>query len=306
MNFPATGPINLRNSPMTLPNLQDYYLPDTPEEAVALLQRFGEGGMLVAGGTFVHGLEVRGVLESVTALVDIQRLQLGAIGREGGTIVLGATATLADLERADFVRGAPAFGAVRDALAYPPPQIRNVGTIGGCVAAAAPLYDLPAALLTLDAEVRVVGPKGRRELPLAGFFRGLFESALDPGELITAIAVPPLPDRTAGAFLKLETNANDLAILSVAARLTLDDQGACVDPRIVLGGGVGETYVRATGAETALAGKPAGAPAFAAAAAAVAGDFEAVADHRASADYRRHIAGIYVQRTFATALERLG
>lgn len=291
---------------MTLPNLQDYYLPETAEDAVALLQRFGEGAMLVAGGTFVHGLEVRGVLEGVTALVDIQRLGLDKISREGDTAVIGAAVTLEALAQSDFVRSNAAFGAVRDALTYPPQQIRNVGTVGGCIAAAAPLYDLPAALLTLDSVVRATGAKGKREIPLDGFFRGLFESALAPGELITAIAIPPPAARTAGAFMKLEANANDLAILSVAVRLTLDAKGACVNPRVVLGGGVGETYVRAKGAEAALAGKAAGAAAFAAAAAAVGADFEPVADHRASAEYRRHIAGVYVQRALATALERLG
>jgi carbon-monoxide dehydrogenase medium subunit len=291
---------------MTLPNLQDYHLPATAEEAVALLRRFGDGAMLVAGGTFVHGLEVRGVLEGVTALIDIQRLGLDRLSREGDTVIIGATVTLEALDRTGFVKDAAAFGAVRDALTYPPQQIRNVGTVGGCIAAAAPLYDLPAALLTLEATVRTTGGNGARELPLDGFFRGLFESALAPGELITAIVIPAPAARTAGAFLKLEANANDLAILSVAVRLTLDAKGTCVNPRIVLGGGVGETYVRAKSAEAALAGKPASAASFAAAGAAIGADFEPVADHRASAEYRRHIAGVYVQRALTTALERLG
>ncbi len=292
---------------MTLSNLQDYYLPETNEEAFALLKRFGNGAMIVAGGTFVHGLEVRGLLEEVVALIDIQRLDLRAISRDGsGAALLGATATLAELERADFVRAESAFGGIRDALACPPQQIRNVGTIGGCVAAAAPLYDLPAALLALDGVVRAVGSRGLREIPLAVFFRGLFENALEPGELIAAVALPASAPRTASAFLKLETNANDLAIISVAVRLTLGAGGTCTDPRIVLGGGVGETYVRAAHAEAALAGAPAGAAAFAAAADAVADDFEPVTDHRASAEYRRHIAGVYLRRALATALQRLG
>ncbi|MCC7256985.1 MAG: FAD binding domain-containing protein [Gammaproteobacteria bacterium] len=291
---------------MTLPNLQDYHRPATAEETIALMQQHGDGAMLVAGGTFVHGLEVRGLLEGVTALIDIGRLGLASIRREPGGILLGATTTLADLAAADFVRGEPAFGAVRDALTYPPPQIRNVGTVGGCVAAAAPLYDLPAALLALDGRVQALGAKGARELPLDGFFRGLFESALAPGELITAIAIPAPPARTTSAFLKLETNANDLAILSVAVRLTLDARGAIGTARVVLGGGVGEAYVRAAAAEAALAGRKADAQAFAAAAEAVAGDFEPVADHRGSAAYRRHIAGVYLRRALTTARERLG
>ena len=159
---------------MTLPNLRDYHRPATVEETVSLLQQFGEGAVLVAGGTFVHGLEVRGLLEGVTALVDIQRLGLRGIRREGGLLLLGATTTLSDLQAADFVRSDAAFGAVRDALTYPPRQIRNVGTVGGSVAASAPLYDLPAALLALGGSVRSLGPKGPRELPLDGFFRGLF------------------------------------------------------------------------------------------------------------------------------------
>lgn len=291
---------------MTLPNLQDYYRPDTTDEALALLQRFGEGAMIVAGGTFVHGLEARGLLGNVVALVDIGRLGLRSIAQEGGAVVLGATATLAEVEGHELLRAGPAFGALRDALAHPPQQIRNVGTVGGCVAASAPLYDLPAALLALEGVVRTLGPKGRRELPLATFFRGLFENALAPGELITAIALPAPAPRTASAFLKLETNANDLAILSVAVRLTLDAGGGCTAARIWLGGGVGEAYVRAARAEKALQGRKADTAAFAAAAAAVAGDFEPVGDHRASAAYRRHVAGVYVQRALATARERLG
>lgn len=292
---------------MTLPNLQDYFLPDTTDEALALLKRFGTSAMIVAGGTFVHGLEARGLLGEVEALVDIQRLGLGTIARDAdGTRVLGATATLEALAQSDFVRADPAWGCVRDALACPPQQIRNVGTIGGCVAAAAPLYDLPAALLALDGRVRAVGGAGRREIGLGGFFRGLFESALGPGELITAVAVPASAPRTASAFLKLETNANDLAIVSVAVRFTLGAGGACVEPRIIVGGGIGETYARAVRAEAALAGQPAGAPAFAAAAAAVAGEIDPVADHRGSAGYRRYMATVYVRRALERARERLG
>jgi len=291
---------------MTLPNIQDYHLPGTAEEAIALLERYGDGAMLVAGGSFVHGLEVRGLLENVTALIDIQRLDLRAIRRDAAGVLLGATATLAELEAAPFVREDAAFGAVRDALTYPPPQIRNVGTVGGCVAAAAPLYDLPAALLALDAVVHTRSGRGARELPLSGFFRGLFENALDPGELITGVAVPAPAGRTGSAFLKLETNANDLAILSVAARLSVDGSGVCREARVVLGGGVGEVYARGSSAEAALVGQRPDAAALAAAATAVTGDFEPVSDHRGSADYRRYMAGVYLRRALATAVERLG
>ncbi|MFO1377909.1 MAG: FAD binding domain-containing protein [Steroidobacteraceae bacterium] len=291
---------------MTLPNLRDYHLPDTVDEAIALLRQFGDGAALVAGGSFVHGLEVRGLLEGVTALIDIQRLGLGGIRREGESVLIGATTTFTELAAADFVRTGPFCGAVRDALTHPPRQIRNVGTVGGCIAASAPLYDLPAALLALGGGVRTIGANGSRELPLDGFFRGLFENALAPGELITAVVLRAPVGRSASAFMKLEENANDLSILSVAVHVTVDGNGACREARVVLGGGVGETYVRAAGAEKALVGRRLDGAALDAAATAVQHDFEPVVDHRASADYRRHMAGVYLRRALTTAIERLG
>lgn len=288
-------------------NLEDYYLPASLQEASTLLQRYGAGAMVVAGGTFVHGLEVRGLLTETVALVDISRLGLRGISESGnGGISLKALTTLAEVGAAPLVRGNAAFGSIGDALQYPPRQILNVGTVGGCVAAAAPLYDLPAAFLALDGQVQTSLAGRQRAIPLNDFFVGLFESALQRGEIITAVELPAPAARTASAFLKLETNANDLSILNVAVRLTLDKDGKCADSRVILGGGVGETYVRATSAEAALRGQAAGEASFAAAAAAVVDDFEAVDDHRASAAYRRHIAQVYVRRTLATALARLG
>lgn len=288
-------------------NLEDYYLPASLQEASTLLQRYGAGAMVVAGGTFVHGLEVRGLLTETVALVDISRLGLRGVSESGnGGISLKALTTLAEVGAAPLVRGNAAFGSIGDALQYPPRQILNVGTVGGCVAAAAPLYDLPAAFLALDGQVQTSLAGRQRAIPLNDFFVGLFESALQRGEIITAVELPAPAARTASAFLKLETNANDLSILNVAVRLTLDKDGKCADSRVILGGGVGETYVRATSAEAALRGQAAGEASFAAAAAAVVDDFEAVEDHRASAAYRRHIAQVYLRRALATALARLG
>jgi carbon-monoxide dehydrogenase medium subunit len=288
-------------------NLEDYYLPASLQEASELLQRYGAGAMVVAGGTFVHGLEVRGLLAETVALVDIRRLGLRGISGNGdGSVSLKALTTLAEVGAAPLLKKTPAFAGLGDALRYPPRQILNVGTVGGCVAAAAPLYDLPAAFLALDGQVQTSLAGQQRTIALDDFFVGLFESALQRGEIITAVDLPAPAARTASAFLKLETNANDLSILNVAVRLTLDKDGRCADSRIIVGGGVGETYVRATRAEAALRGQAASETSFAAAAAAVIDDFEAVEDHRASAAYRRHIAQVYVRRALATALARLG
>ena len=291
---------------MAIPNLTDYFTPEKPGEVIELLQRFGDDAMIVAGGTFVHGLEARGLLSQVEALIDIQKLGLSGVSDDGARISLGAATNFATLAATDFVQNDPAFGAVKDALQYPPAQIRNVGTIGGCVCASAPLYDVPATLLALDGSVTAQGPGGTREIALSEFFVGLFENALANDEFITELGIPKPAANTSSAFLKLETNANDLAILNVAVRFTRDGSGNCQDARIIVGGGVGETYARAGSAEAALNGAPAAAESFAAAAEAVAGDITTVDDHRGSAAYRTHIAKVYTQRALTTALERLG
>ncbi len=291
---------------MTLPDLSDYFVPEQQSELIDLLQRFGENAMIVAGGTFVRGLEARGLLPEVEALIDIGSLGLNGIATSSSGVTLGATTTLAELNQADFVQNDPTFGALKDALAYPPMQIRNVGTVGGCLAASAPLYDVPAALLVLDGTAHAMGANGERKIALTGFFTGLFENALQPDEFITELRLPAQAAGTTSAFLKLETNANDLAIINVAVRFTLDKAGLCQDSRIVIGGGIGECYVRAETAESELNGAKPGDDLFKVASMAVATDIEPVTDHRGSGEYRGHMAVVYTRRALGHALERLG
>jgi len=289
---------------MSLPNISDYHVPENTEDAIALLKKYGDNAMIVAGGTFVHGLEVRGVLAEIEALIDIGKLGLDGIEATSEGLRVGATSVFAQLEADGTINGESAFGAIVDALTYPPTQIKNIGTVAGCLAASAPLYDMPAAFLALGGIAEVSGGSGQREIPLNEFFTGLFENALENDEIITAIRLPQAAPGATSAFLKLETNANDLAILNVAVRFTRDGD-TCKDCRIVVGGGVGETYVRAASAEAALEGAPADSASFAAAAAAVANDIDPVDDHRGSSDYRRHIAKIYTRRALENALARL-
>ena len=142
---------------MSLPNAGAYHVPATTEDAIALLKEHGEAAMIVAGGTLVHGLEVRGLLGEIEALVDISRLGLDGIEATSEGLRIGATTLFRQLEADEAITGDPAFGAIVDAMTYPPPQIRNVGTVGGCLAASAPLYDMPAAFLVLAGVAEVDG-----------------------------------------------------------------------------------------------------------------------------------------------------
>lgn len=289
---------------MPFHDLESYHRPADLGAAIALLERHGDAALPVAGGTFIHGLAARGLLAGIEALVDLGRLGLDSIGGDATGLRVGAGVRFRSLLD-DAAATGPGFGALRDALSCPPAQIMNAATVGGSVAAACPYFDLPVALLALDATVAVHGRDGERVLPLTGFFIGLFRSALARNELVTALRLPAPGPRTASAFQKLETNANDLALVNVAVRVTLDEAGSCTAARVFIGGGIGEIPVRAAAAEAELAGRKPDAARCAIAGQAAAAAVEPLSDHRASAPYRRAMAGILTQRALVAALSRL-
>jgi aerobic carbon-monoxide dehydrogenase medium subunit len=151
----------------------------------------------------------------------------------------------------------------------------------------------------------VQGPDGQRDLDLQEMMVGLFQNALEPNELVTSLFLPRLPARSASAFMKLETNANDLAIVNVAVRLSLDPAGSCQEARVAIGGGVAETPVRAMAAERLLQGQTISDELVQQAGAAVQADLSPMSDHRASGAYRSLMAKTLTERALRQALGRL-
>jgi len=295
----------MENITVTLNKLQEYYVPSDGNAVVELLRKHQEGATIVAGGTFIHGLIARGLITDVEALIDISRLGLNYVRTEQGQLRIGATTIFKQLGANEEVRTKPMFGAIRDALTYPPAQILNSATIGGCVSASCPFFDLPIAFLALDGMARAQGSGETRDIPLAEFFPSLFENALEPEEFMSELILPAMSGKSASAFIKLESNANDLAILNVAAWVGLDSAGKCEQARIFVGGGVGEVPARASTAEQALQGKELTAEQCAVAGQAAKSDVDPLSDHRASAEYRKAMTGILVERTLTKALSRL-
>ena len=290
---------------MSLRSVKEYFAPDNPEEVLELLGKYGEGALIVAGGSFVRGLDARGILNDIEVMISLQNLGLGQITSDANGLSLGAMVTFTELQQREEVRNAAVFGAIRDALTYPPLQIRNVATVGGNIAAACPYFDLPTALLSLDGVVHAHGPGGARTVDLQAFFAGLFQSSLAAGEFVTGITLPKLPARSSSAFLKLETNANDLAIVNVAVRISLDGSDRCQQARVFVGGGVAETPVRASAAEAVLQGKKLSDGLFERASAALAPDLHPMSDHRGSAAYRSAMAKTMTRRALQRAVARL-
>ncbi|MFQ5982250.1 MAG: FAD binding domain-containing protein [Woeseiaceae bacterium] len=290
---------------MSLTSVKEYFTPNDNEEVLGLLKKYGDGALIVAGGSFVHGLEARDLLSGIEALIDIQDLGLDQVKSDSAGLSIGAMVTFAQLQKINDIQDSAAFGAVRDALKYPPMQIRNVATVGGNIASACPYFDLPTALIALDAIVTAQGPGGSREIELKEFFASLFENTLEDTEFVTGIVVPPLPARSASAFIKFETNANDLAIVNVAVRVTVDESGSCREARVVIGGGVGETPVRAPASESLLQSETLSDELLCKAGEAVLSDLQPMSDHRASAEYRSALAKTLTERALQQAVARI-
>jgi len=191
--------------------------PESLPEAIETLRRLDGESRLVAGGTALVAM-IRLGLVKPDRLVSLHRVPgLNRIRVDGGSLELGAMATHADIERSRTVRdGWPLLAEAVHRVATP--AIRTSGTIGGNLAYAEAASDPAPALLCLNAEARVLGPGGERAVPLARFFRGFYEAALEPGEIVTAVRVPPPPAGARGGYVKFTSrSAEDKPLVGVAA-----------------------------------------------------------------------------------------
>jgi CO/xanthine dehydrogenase FAD-binding subunit len=275
-----------------------FFAPTTLEEAVRLV---AAGAVPLAGGTdLLVDWEKRPRPDAVCDLGHIVALR--GIEERGGRIRLGALTTHAEVVR-DPLCAAAAPVLVEAARSLGAVQVRTRGTVGGNVANASPAADVATALLALEAEVELAGPDGRRALPLGDFVRGPRRTALRRGELVTGVAFPR-PAREVQGYEKLGLRAAQaIAVVSLAVRLEVT--GGRVARAVFALGSVAPTPIRAPEAEAALAGRPLDAAALAAAAAALRATATPIDDVRASAEYRRAMAGALLER-FAERAGLLG
>ena len=261
--------------------------------AVELLA--GADARVLAGGqSLMATLNMR--LSQPALLVDINGIEgLDAISAKNGQIEIGALVRHAQAERSsEIARHAPLIAAAMPHIGHP--AIRNRGTIGGSIAFADPAAELPACVLALGGELDLTGPAGRRTVPADDFFKGLFETALGPHDVLTAIRVPTASRDTRAAFAELARRHGDYAMVGLAA-VARSEGRALVDPRLVFFG-VGTTPVRARKAETALASGDVGA-----AVAALAQDLNPPDDVQTSGAVKRHLAGVLVRRLAKQLME---
>lgn len=280
----------------------EYHRPASLQEAISLLQQSGGEAKVLAGGhSLLPLLKLR--LAEPQALIDIGRVPgLAGIRRDGGTLVIGALTTHAEVaESSEIKAAAPLLAEAANVIGDL--QVRNRGTIGGSLAHADPAGDLPAPILALDAQIKAVGPGGERTIAAGDFFVDMLTSALSEDEILTEVRVPTLASGTGSAYLKMDHPASHYALCGVAAVVRLGASGTVDDVRVAVTG-VGPKAYRATAVESALRGQPASEDAVATAAQHAADGVDALGDIHASTEYRAHLARVFAKRALNQAISR--
>lgn len=284
----------------------DYYAPNTLDEAIALLHQLREGARPVAGGTdiVVQMKEGRTKFPYPQMVVSLDRISelRGITFSETNGLRIGAGTTMAEIAAHSVIReryqalaeGAGVVGSY---------QTMNMGTIGGNVCNAAPSADTAPPLLVSEADCVIVGPTGRRTIPLTQFFRGPGLTSLGSGELLAELRLATPRPGTASAYQRHTPRKQmDIAVVGVGVALTLAS-GKITQARIALGA-VAPMPIRASRAEAVLEGQAPSAEVFTRAAETAASEATPIADVRGSADFRRHLVKVMTARMLASAVER--
>ncbi len=281
----------------------DYYRANSVDEAVALVGEHG-GKFLAGGHSLLPVMKMR--LADPGTLVDIGRIEgLSDISKGDGRYNIGALTTHATVAANDNGHFPAALKEAASMIGDP--QVRNRGTVGGNVAHADPASDLPTVFLALNAIFHLTGPNGSRDVAAANFFTGLFETALQEGEIVTAVSVPSEAAETGSAYAKLFNPASRYAMVGACASVTVAINGECTACSVAVGG-LTHKATAAPSVSSALVGKKLNDENIAAAAQAVLNDLgdDVMGDIHANAEYRRQMAPVMVSRALMAASHRAG
>jgi aerobic carbon-monoxide dehydrogenase medium subunit len=274
----------------------DYHAPTSLDETFDLLATHGEDAHLMAGGTALVLLMQQGLVQPghVVGLRGLGELQ-GIRRLDDGGLEIRALTTHRQAERSAEVQAycqalAETFARVATV------RIRNQATVGGNLAHADPAQDPPPMLIALDAQAVVASHQGQRRIPLDELFVDYFETALQPGEVLVAVELPPLAPGTRVTYKKfLPRTQDDYATVSVAARLRVGQDQRCDDIRVALGAAA-TVPVRARKVEAALRGERLDPGIIRNAAALVRDEVDPLEDLRGSAGYKREMARVWTER----------
>jgi carbon-monoxide dehydrogenase medium subunit len=282
----------------------DYYAPASVEEALGRLAELGYSGKVLAGGqSLVPAMNFR--MARPPALVDLNGVrELDYIRpTEDGGVAIGAMTRDSRVEHDPEVRRRfPLIAEVMAFIAHP--QIRNRGTFGGAIAHADPAAQLPAIAKVLDANLKVLKKGSERWVKAEDFFIGPFMTVLEPEEILAEVVLPGLPSRTGSSYQQVSRQRGGYAQAAVASVVTLDEDGRCTRARMVMIS-VADTALLSEAAPRLLVGQKPTPEAIRAVAEEAAGkEIDPGTDVHATADYRRHLARVLVERSLTEAFAR--
>ena len=283
------------------PSRFEYFSPASAAEAVEILASYEGAARLLAGGqSLVPLLNFRVIAPA--ALIDLNRCPgLDEIRREGTALVLGAMVRQSAAETSEIVRTCcPLITAAAPFLG--PSTVRNRGTVGGSLAHADRVAELPAVAIALGALMVAEGPKGRREIPADEFFVGDLTTALTADEMLREVRFPIASEAQRFAFVEATNRHHDLALVGVAVNLVLK-AGRCAHIAIAVVG-IGPKPTRLHHSERCLVGNRLDATAFRSAAALSIEGIEFESEPNAPASYRRHVLPTLVERALLEAVSR--
>jgi carbon-monoxide dehydrogenase medium subunit len=278
----------------------EYFAPTTLDEALGLLEEYGDEGKVLAGGqSLIPLMKLR--FAAPRAIIDINGLsELDRLEEQGGSLHIGALVRHKTCERSELLRGR--YGTLGDAAPMiSDPIVRNRGTVGGSLAHADPQGDWGSVMLAMRAEVVARGAGGTRTIPIDEFFQGPFTTSLEPNEILTDVHVPDPGARAAGTYLKLERKVGDFATVGVAVHVSFAN-GSVERAGIALTG-VGPMNIRAEAAEQALGGQALDDGAISEAARLAAEAARPRTDVRGTEDYKRNVVRIFTARGLRKAAE---
>jgi len=285
------------------PSAFEYFAPGTVAEAINLLERYGDEAKIIAGGqSLVPMMNFRVAQPGI--LIDINRIkELDYIREEGDELLIGALTRERDLELSPLVQQrCPILAKAISLIGHIP--IRTRGTIGGSLVHADPAAEIPPAIYGLDAKMRVVGPSGERTLEPEEFFLSYLTTSLEPSEILVEVRISALPKKAGWSFVELTRRRGDFYIVAVASILFMEEGGPCKEARISLGG-VAPTPIRAGEAEEILANQILNEALIEKAGQKAAEATDPDSDYHASAEYRRDMARVFVQRGLKEAWNRV-
>jgi len=284
-----------------IPGSFDYHRPKSVQEALALLGKLGDDSRLLAGGhSLIPAMKLR--LATPGNLIDLAGIaDLKGIRADGNDVVIGAMTTQHDLMASELL--ANKIPIMRETSAQiADPQVRYVGTLGGNVSGGDPANDMPALMLCLNASFHVSGKGGERKLAARGFYQGLYTTAMQSGDMLTAVRIPAPPAGHGYAYEKLKRKIGDFATAAAAVVLTM--KGGKVESCAIGLTNVADTPLFAEEAAKILTGSVLDAATVKRAVAAAEAITSPAEDARGPAAYRTKMAGVMLTRALARAKSR--